>query len=174
MRHYKSLGFTLIELLIAVVIIGILATSITISVTGQQAKAQDSRRLADWRTMEKTIAAFYTDNFIYPPETYCDSSYGTDNNNFCPPLGTGRSSPLGQWGRTSLFYNNLVPKYIATLPVDPINNTSYYYLYEPSDNPVGQCFYWIFYTESGGRAAVRNDIGDLKDADGILQSTCDF
>lgn len=173
----KTSGFTLIELLIAVVIIGILAISITISVTGQQTKARDSRRLADWSTMEKIFASYYMDNLIYPPETSpdptCDSSYGTDSNNVCPPSAPGNSTP-GKWDTASTFYTDLVPKYISSLPVDPVNTATFYYSYEPSNITARQCFYWQFWTETNGTTLVRKDIGDLKDGNGVLQATCNF
>lgn len=180
MIYQKIRAFTIIELLVVVTIIGILAAAVTVSVLSFRGRSRDSRRAADFSTVEKTLAAYYSDHFSYPDEYICDSSYGSDDDNIfpptpgCPPVGTGTSNPLGEWDKSSTFYQSLVPKYITTLPVDPTNDASYYYQYEPSNNPVGQCFYWIFYTESGGRMAVQNDIGDLKNASGVLQSTCHF
>jgi len=116
---------------------------------------------------------------MYPQETIgCDSSYGTDTDNImpnptCPPTGTGTSTPLGRWDQASLFYTDLVPTYISTLPADPINDNSYYYRYEPSKTPARQCFLWEYWTESGGRTNVPNNIGDLSSSTNV-PPLCDF
>lgn len=187
MTDQKIRAFTIVELLVVVTIIGILAAAVTVSVLGFRAQSRDSRRAADSNTMEKTLAAYYADYFEYPDEYICDSSYGSDNDNVfpptpgCPPVGTGTSNPLGAWDKSSTFYQSLVPKYISTLPVDPINDIdpdpvngmNYYYQYEPSNNPKGECFFWQYWDESGGRTSVRNDIGDLSYSSSTPKA-CDF
>ncbi|KKQ90327.1 MAG: general secretion pathway protein G [Berkelbacteria bacterium GW2011_GWA2_38_9] len=181
MAYQKIRAFTIVELLVVVTIIGILAAAVSVSVLSFRGRSRDSRRAADFSTIEKTLAAYYTDHFEYPGETdslnnniVCDSSYGADFNTGCPPDGNASSSPLGQWYKDSTLYSSLSPTYISTLPVDPLNDTFYYYRYEPSKNPARQCFLWEYWTESGGRTNVPNNIGDLKDASGVLQTTCNF
>lgn len=175
MIDQKNKAFTIVELLVVVTIIGILASAVTVSIIGYQRKARDSRRGADLSTIEKTLASYYSDNFVYPPYTSgCESSVGTGINNaplpVCPPLiiSTG-------WDQTSNFYQNLVPKYISTLPVDPINDATYYYRYRTSAAPLGQCFFWVYITESGGTNTIGTSVGDTRDVNGIIDPTgCEF
>lgn len=180
MIYQKFRAFTIVELLVVVTIIGILAAAVTVSVLSFRGRSRDSRRADDFSTVEKTLAAYYADHFAYPGETdpsnntiICDSSYGADFDAGCPPDGNNSSNPLGQWYQVSTFYSSLSPTYISTLPVDPINDINYYYQYEPSNNPSGQCFFWQYWNESGGRRAVRNDIGDLSSSTSA-PPLCDF
>lgn len=173
MTDQKIRAFTIVELLVVVTIIGILAAAVTVSVLGFRAQSRDSRRAADFNTMEKTLAAYYADHFAYPSESACDASVGQDADSTCPPAGSGMSTPVGRWDSNSLFYGDLVPGYISALPVDPlnivdpVNNISYYYYYEPTNGaatgvyPDKQCFTWIYALESGGRRVVREDVGDV-------------
>lgn len=52
-------GFSLIELLLVIVIIGIMATVVVVSVGGIRADAEDSACLADRRTLEKAGEAYF-------------------------------------------------------------------------------------------------------------------
>lgn len=171
MRHYKTLGFTLIELLVVIAIIGVLAVVVTISIAGQKINARDSRRAADSSTMEKTLASFYANNFEYPRElTTCDSSIGSSGQQ-CPPSG---DTIINKWrdGDTDYPYRDLVPIYLSNLPKDPLNNTTYYYSYEPSNNPVRQCATWQYWIERDGPTLVKNNYGDLTNAQGVIQIWC--
>lgn len=59
-------GFTLIEIIAVVVIIGILATLILISVNGVQKKARDGKREADLISLRTALVDYYDDNGNYP------------------------------------------------------------------------------------------------------------
>lgn len=182
----KPRGFTLIEILVVIVIIGVLATFITLSVLGAQVKARDSRRQVDYNTMSKVLADYYLNNAFYPYEYYCDSSIGWTWGTACPP-----AIPIDSWGTDSDFYREVVPRYIAKIPTDPLNNTTYYYYYEPANDdnfhghispnnpfgaqpstgryPVGQCYSWRFWTERGQAEEVNKVEGDVSwDNDGII------
>jgi len=55
------MGFTLIELLVVVVIIGVLATVVVVSLTSAQEKSRDAKRISDLKQIDLAIDSFYTD-----------------------------------------------------------------------------------------------------------------
>lgn len=99
----KLKWFTLIELLIVIVIVGVLAVALIPRLTGAQARARDTARIADLRQVQNAIALYYADNWKYPgnelsafPLTMC-----------LPNARTGILSPL------------ITGWYISSLPQDP-------------------------------------------------------
>ena len=86
-------GFTLIELLVVIAIIGVLASIVTVSLSGARSKSRDARRIADIKTMEVALRLYYTDYGMYPKNIY----------------GSGASAPdMG-----------LAPTYLPRVPTDP-------------------------------------------------------
>ena len=65
-------GFTVIELLVVIVIIGILATLVTVTVISARDKALDAKRVADIRQMQNALERYLNDVGHYPPD------YGLD------------------------------------------------------------------------------------------------
>ncbi|GEM_PF-1404552 len=59
-------GFTLVELLVAIGIIGILATVITISVTQVRARGRDTKRMSDINVIKKGLEAYAAQRNGYP------------------------------------------------------------------------------------------------------------
>ena len=59
-------SFTLIELLVVLAIISMLATLITVSLSGVRARGRDSRRKFDLQTVRAALEIYYSDNKIYP------------------------------------------------------------------------------------------------------------
>ena len=47
----------------------------------------------------------------------------------CPP-----SPVLASWDESSRFYQDFVIDFGSQLPVDPINDTTYFYYYEPTND----------------------------------------
>lgn len=108
----KNKAFTLIELLVVIAIIGILAGVVIASLNSARAKARDARRLADMKTLQTAINAFYLDNGRYP---YISSD-----------------TPPSNWDTTDngTFIQELVTNgYLPTPILDPINSGSYVYSY---------------------------------------------
>lgn len=135
-------GFTLIELLVVVAIIGLLSSVVLASLNVARIKARDSVRKSDIQQIRTALEFYYSVNGSYPAETACDTSRGSSAST-CPPTGT-------TWTTTSSIYVALVPTYMPTLPVDPVNNTSYFYTYEPAGT-VNQSYCIGAALEGGGR-----------------------
>lgn len=107
MSKNKKSSFTLIELLVVIAIIGLLSTVVLVSLSGVRARARDTRRKADMRTIQTALEEYYNDNNAYP------------------------STGMGYWGvcvyggsktttGANAYIPGLTPNYINTLPVDPL------------------------------------------------------
>ncbi len=117
-------GFTIVELLIVIVVIGILAAITIVAYNGIQQRGRDAQRKSDVANIAKALELYYIDNGQYP-------------------LSSGSTTINSGWSTTAdASWQNLraqlVPKYIANLPSDPINTptgfvgstpTSYSYAY---------------------------------------------
>jgi len=115
-------GFTLIELLVVIAIIGLLASISLIAYKNARQKGNDARRVSDMKQIVNALNLYYQDNSAYPPVNPANQGAGGWDVSYQPG-----------------FLADLVPKYLATNPADPINlyqggslftNTGrYYYAY---------------------------------------------
>src|SRR3954463_4259853 len=62
----RNQGFTIVELLIVIVVIGILALLVITTYSGIQAKARNSKRTSDVKSLQTHIEAFFSQNGYYP------------------------------------------------------------------------------------------------------------
>jgi len=137
----------LIELLVVISIIGVLASVVLSSLTDARASAQDAKRKVELNGARQTLEIYYTNNGKYPGETYCDSSIGSAGSP-CPP-----GSPTDGWDTSSTFYQELVINDGGRLPVDPVNDSTFYYYYEPA-NDGGKGYYFRARLSNGDLWAV--------------------
>lgn len=103
----KQPGFTIVELLIVIVVIGILAAITIVAYNGIQSRARDTQRKSDTTVITQALEYYYSINGEYPPSsgsTAINTSWST----------TADAS----WQN---LVNQLVPKYVSSLSVDPIN-----------------------------------------------------
>ena len=150
----KQKAFTLIELLIVIAIIGILASIVLVSLNGSRIKARDTQRKSDINSIHKALETYFTYYGSYPAETWCDSSIGSCNT-VCPCAGS-------DWNYTTATFIGLKLRnegFFTNLPKDPINNTSYFYDYEPINSgcpTTANCKYDIrARLEGGGNFILR-------------------
>lgn len=66
MHKNKQRGFTLLELLVVIGIIGLLASIITVNLTGARKRARDTKRISDARQMQTAMEEYYGKNAKYP------------------------------------------------------------------------------------------------------------
>jgi general secretion pathway protein G len=125
----KIKGFTLIEILVSILIFTVITTIVVVNFRTANRRARDSRREADLETIRTALELYREDNDQYPDEDYCDSSIGSCGSD-CPC-----SPAQSDWNGT--IESELEPDYITDLPVDPKNDSSYYYAYEPLCNQSG-------------------------------------
>jgi prepilin-type N-terminal cleavage/methylation domain-containing protein len=62
----RNQGFTIVELLIVIVVIGILALLVITTYSGIQAKARNSKRTSDIKSLQTHLEAFFQSNGYYP------------------------------------------------------------------------------------------------------------
>ncbi len=65
-ENNKIEGFTLIELLVVISIIGILSSIVLTNLRNAQAKARDTRKVADLRSITNALELYYNQNGSYP------------------------------------------------------------------------------------------------------------
>lgn len=151
-------GFTLIELLVVIAIIGILASVILASLNAARSKARDARRLSDLNQMQTALEMYYDSNGKYPQDFYwCDSSKGV--------TATSCSGYVGDAWNTGGLIDLSVQGFMPTLPVDPLNDSTHFYYYEPVQNQTqfgvtcpatGACAYLIgTYLENPSNAQAK-------------------
>jgi prepilin-type N-terminal cleavage/methylation domain-containing protein len=63
---HKTSGFTIVELLIVIVVIGILAALVIVQFTNVQARARDTERKSDIRSLQSKLGEYYALNSNYP------------------------------------------------------------------------------------------------------------
>ncbi|MBI4225322.1 MAG: type II secretion system protein [Candidatus Sungbacteria bacterium] len=116
-------GFTLIELLVVISIISLLASIVFASLNSARTKARDVRRKADLSQIVLANELYFDTNNQYAPDGgWCDSSKNITAVN-CSGFGSN------VWPAGGL--SSVEGMFIPNLPVDPLNNSDFYYYYEP-------------------------------------------
>lgn len=102
-------GFTLIELMVVIGIIAILATVVLVAVNPlrQFQSARDSQRRSDLYAVTNAVYQFAVEN----------------NGNLPSGIPTGEASAVDIGTGGANLSADLVPTYIADIPVDPLNGT---------------------------------------------------
>lgn len=129
----KYKGFTLIELIVVVGIIGILASLSVITLSRQQARSRDARRLGDMTNINTALQSYVAEKIDPPALT--ETNY-TNTAASAGPIAWDMSS-------TGTFINGLVASgYMQKVPVDPINNATANYWWQGSLNGYTYGYSW--------------------------------
>lgn len=126
----------MIELLVVIAIIGLLASVVLVSFPSAMKRVNDEIRKRDLATIRAALEQYWDVYGHYPPEGLCmDSSVGCGNcgcavDNF----------PGGDyWDANSDLQDLVAEGYFGKIPIDPINDSTYYYYYEPRSRGQGGC-----------------------------------
>ena len=121
---FSQKGFTFVELVVVIAILLVLLTTVSIFVrpAEQSKKARDNIRLSDMSILERSISEFVLDNKRYP-----DQVNVLRMSTALPPGALGLQDSHGGW------INDNLSRYNEKLPVDPINDSNFYYSYTHSD-----------------------------------------
>lgn len=138
-------GFTLIELLIVISIVAILAVGVLIVLNPSEliAQGRDSRRLADLRAIQKAIEYMifvstyrYNQSLTFGITATCSTASSVTS----PFSGggsctsdTGRDIDGSGWVGIDLTLLDQVTqadRVLKVLPIDPLNNATYFYAYQ--------------------------------------------
>ena len=122
LKDRRTRGFTLIELLVVIAIIGLLSSVVLASLGTARAKARDSKRAQDLRSIHTALELFYADNGRYPTEGDPDNANnGADQGK----IGAAYTSNI----------NTILEQYMNPLPSDPLDDgTNYFYYYDGRHN----------------------------------------
>ncbi|MCK4520480.1 type II secretion system protein [Candidatus Parcubacteria bacterium] len=130
-------GFTLIELLVVIAVIGVLSSIVLVSLSGARDRARDAIRKSDMSQIRKALEVYWSTYEHYPPEGLCcDTSVGANPiADYCW-VGCQSNPPGDYWDANSDLQDLVTADITSVIPVDPINDATYGYWYEP-DN-IGQ------------------------------------
>jgi prepilin-type N-terminal cleavage/methylation domain-containing protein len=153
-NHMQQKGFTLIELLVVIAIIAILSVVVILALNPAQllAQARDSQRISDMATIKSAISLYLADQ--------SSPSIGSANTCYASALTIVSSTCIARMAAADTAIatataasstqvgggpgNGWIPinftgissgAPIGSLPVDPVNNLTYYYSYATNASP---------------------------------------
>ncbi|HMQ97211.1 MAG TPA: prepilin-type N-terminal cleavage/methylation domain-containing protein [Candidatus Nanoperiomorbaceae bacterium] len=125
--HKTKTGFTIVELLIVIVVVAILATISVVAYNGIQQRARDITRTQAIAQIQKALEVYLVEYGRYPAHI----GVGTNKPaGFSGTWGDGFSHSVDTAGNWMKNLKNT--GIVGDLPVDPINNNSYYFTYYAS------------------------------------------
>ena len=110
----QTAGFTIVELATVILVIGILATLVTMGYAGLQERARDSTRVSDMKTLAKALDVHKSRNGSFPDRSPSASSWASSHLHPTDYISGIAGSGLS----------------LKTLPIDPVNDSTYRYVYD--------------------------------------------
>jgi len=173
----KNKGFTIIELIVVITIIAVLSTIVIGSVNQYQAKARDTRRIADIRQIQKAFELYRIDNNGNFPiyNNGCMACLGVNDNSSCWGASCGGNSAKG-----SSALNIALKPYISVMPIDPSPGRGLgdRYLYKNGEFYIG-CntmvpgAKWLLWRPDKGTPTSNADCGGIG-VYGCICPNCDY
>jgi prepilin-type N-terminal cleavage/methylation domain-containing protein len=138
-------GFTLVELLIVIALIAVLAVAVILALNPAELLKQgrDSTRISDLANINSALSLYLVDVSTLSMGTSTNCYVQASSSANCTSRFTGSptttliaSQAINGTGwipvdLTKISSGSPLPRY----PVDPINNTTYFYAYRPSSTP---------------------------------------
>ncbi len=163
-KHNRS-GFTIVELLIVIVVIGILAAIVLNTFSGVQARARNTERQTDMKSLASQMEIYYSSNAGYPLASALDyngtpARTGSDIAALLPGIDRNAVIAPGAAGGVTNSIDNIVPGITVT-------NIYGYIAYDSNGTTlctVAPCSkYKIYWTEetAGSTAAIQRSRDSL-------------
>lgn len=154
--HDNQKGTSLIELMLFFIIITILLSIAYLNLNPAEShkRARDEKRLSDISSLDRALSEYLVDTDNYP-----------DSPGF---LRTSTSLPIGNTGpvysTTQGWIVGNFTSYLQKLPVDPINDTNYFYSYQRTSvsyelNAILE-YYTDIMSSDGGNNNSRYEVGN--------------
>ncbi len=116
----KNKGFTIVEIL-AVVSISLIMLTLALYYVNpikNRKRSRDNKRLSDLQTIDRYINEYILDNHTYP-----DDQFTLRQSNILPTPSEQLQGIVSGWIPVNFS------EYGSILPIDPINDTDYFYFY---------------------------------------------
>lgn len=135
MRTARQKGFTLIELLVVIAILAVLVTAIVVILNPAELlkQARDSTRLSDTKSLVKAIDLFFADG-----QTWSTAAHNCTVGIVSPMITTLPTACVTN-ALTNITGTGWIPlnftalstgSPLSSLPLDPVNNATYYYAFK--------------------------------------------
>lgn len=106
MKNKKEKGFTLVEMLIVVAIIGLLSSTVLLTIGPSRQRARDARRIADLRQIQGALENYNSSNNKYPG--LATGASGTTDNLYDEIQGIPNDPQGGRYGYIRLSTQSYV------------------------------------------------------------------
>ncbi len=149
-NNFSRRGFTLIEMLVVIGVIGLLASVVLLGLGGARVGGRDAKRIADLRSIQTGLEAYYAACGFYPGTKNCETNAAQTDF-------SGMESALNN----SDFGTSPVPH-------DPIDSGTYVYDYSSQNVDAPQTYVIAAPLENSNHRALDNDL----DGNDILGVDC--
>jgi prepilin-type N-terminal cleavage/methylation domain-containing protein len=176
----EAKGFTLIELLIVIAILAVLSVVVILTLNPAELlrQARDSTRVSDMATYKSAIALYLADvtSLSIGSNTYCYAHASSSLSGSCATTGRFAGGTATTTSNVNVTGTGWIPINFNAIssgapmsvePIDPTNNSTYYYAYRPG---AGGTTYKITVNMESSKYA-QGGSNDLEATDGGISSS---